>query len=85
MIVKVICDRCGKEVNDLDKERVLFAAVSKKAAMIHIPKIDGDENCYIDLCPKCAKSFHEWMHSANEEAVIDLNSDLNAELAIPEN
>ena len=59
MIKSVICDRCGKEIHQT--ELILLSTADSPAAMLHTVGADGATNSYIDLCPECLKSFHEWM------------------------
>ena len=60
MIKSVTCDRCGKEIQK--SELLLLSTVDSPAAMLHTVGADGTTNGYIDLCPDCLKSFHEWMN-----------------------
>lgn len=56
MATKLICDRCGAEINP--KSSATYAGMRKR-------KNDINDNDY-ELCVSCAHELQEWFHGGKE-------------------
>ena len=56
MATKLICDRCGAEINP--KSSVTYAVMRNR-------KNDINDNDY-ELCASCAHELREWFHGGRE-------------------
>lgn len=57
MATKLICDRCGAEINP--KSSVIYAGMRRN-------KTDGNENDY-ELCVSCAHKLRAWLSGKEDE------------------
>ena len=66
-IVKITCDRCGKEIPDwFDKSYRLYKSKRK----IIMTRGDYSEQKEMDLCKDCYESLRNWYYKKQESLVI---------------
>ena len=70
MIKTIICDRCLRQIEPEQTERVGLMD-GPAASIVHIPGYDGgfsETFSYIDFCPSCRKAFEKWMEGGKDIA-----------------